>query len=194
MNRMLEPIPPSSFTEDFVNLNFRQFKKSFHWFFLPGMLFRDSASWWKKDLRLRRHEGVDFCYYYAADDPDRRQVGAARVPSLFEGEVVKTEKDFLATTVWMRHGTIRRGNAVLFSALAHVEPFSGVTTGKICGQGEAVAEIAQQRDFFPMSMHLHVTLFWAPHFLDGTGLGWRRLHKLKEISFVDPLQVICLRP
>jgi len=191
---MREPIPHSSFTEDFVNLNFPQLIDSFCWVFQPGMLFRDPSCWWKEDRRIRRHEGVDFCFYYAGGDLEPRRVGACRVPGLFGGEVVRTEKDFLASTVWMRHGNIRQGNSVLFSGLAHVEPISGVIAGKICRQGEAVAVVARQREFFPMAMHLHVTLFWAPRFMDSARLGWRRLHELEEISLVDPLRAIDLRP
>ena len=191
---MPEMILRSPFTQDFTALNYPGDKKSFRWCFLPGMLFLDSASWWKESKRTRGHEGVDFCRFYAGQKCKAGLVGTDLVPALFDGVVVKVEDDFLASTVWMRHEAIQRGNMVLFSALAHVEPLDGVKEGKVCGQGEVVASIGRRRDFLPMSMHLHVSVFWAPHFFKTARLGWPQLPTLKEIALFDPLQLISLSP
>jgi len=191
---MSEIIHRSTFTQSFVALNYPGETQRFRWCFLPGMLFQDSACWWKESRRWRCHEGVDFCRFYAGGDYSPRFVGADLVPTLFEGEVVKVEDDLLASTIWIRHETISYGNMVLFSALAHVEPAERVRQGTGFGQGEAIATIGCRKDCMPMTMHLHVSLFWAPNFLKISRLSWRQLSTLKEIRLSDPLRVIGLSP
>lgn len=180
----------SAFTEDFVALNYPEEMESFRWIFLPGMLFQDQATWWKEGRRARCHEGVDFCRFYAGRKGLARQVGADRVPALFDGEVVRVENDFLAQTVWMRHEAIRNGNMMLYSALAHVEPSERTAEGRCFDRGEIAATIGRRKDFSPMAMHLHISVFWAPHFLKASRLDWHQLPGLREISMIDPLRLI----
>ena len=195
MNLTPQMMPLSSFTPDFVALNYPEEKKSFRWCFLPGMLFQDLPRWWKKGKRTRCHEGADFCRFYAGRKGSARPVRSGDlVPNLFDGVVVKMENDFLASTIWMQHEEIRDGNMVLFSALAHVAPLNGVKEGDAFGQGEAVAAIGRRKDLLPVSMHLHVSVFWAPHYLKASRLGWPQLPALKEIFLFDPLQVISSSP
>ena len=180
----------SSFTTDFVSLNYPDQRESFRWCFLPGMLFQDNMSWWKNARRPRFHEGADFCRFYCRNFSTMQVEEGDLVPILFDGVVLKVENDFLASTIWMRHEKIRQGNMVLFSALAHVVPLDGVIAGTAFKQGKAVAAIGRRRDLLEVSMHLHVSVFWAPHYFKTARLGWPTLPTMKEISLVDPLQVI----
>lgn len=112
------------------------------------------------------------------------------VPSLYDGVVVKINDDFLGHTVWMRHRSIRSDQLVLYSALGHITPQENIAEGRIINQGEAVGRVAPEKKGALLSMHLHLSVFWAPSFFKIERLCWEDLLSSKVIQLFDPLSII----
>lgn len=186
------PLTPvaSTFTESYVGFNCPEVACLFRWSFQPGMLFQDIGCWWKSAKRAQPHEGVDFCWFHAGRNEEVRRVKADLVPSLYDGVVVKINDDFLGHTVWMRHRSIRSDQLVLYSALGHITPQENIAEGRIISQGEAVGRVAPGKKGALLSMHLHLSVFWAPSSFKIERLCWEDLLSSKVIQLFDPLLII----
>ncbi|MDH4333143.1 MAG: M23 family metallopeptidase [Desulfobulbaceae bacterium] len=157
------------------------------WLFLPGMLFGETAAWWKNTPRRTPHEGIDMLFF-ADQGEQRRQLPAqALVPPIWAGEVVALFDDFLGSTVVVRHPVMDGQGWRLHSLYAHVRPL--VECGVQVTAEEPLAMVAngKPRGMSAPPDHLHLSLAWLAPGWSATELNWPTLWTSPGIRLIDPL-------
>ena len=163
------------------------------WEFLPGMRFNERAAWWRGGSdRDGVHEGLDICWYRTVDGR-RLSLGAgARVPVIYAGEVVSVVDDFLGTSVFVAHECRDSRGWQLHTIYGHIEPRSGLASGSLLGDGEAVGTVADTSGrTSAVPPHLHVTLaLIAGGRLSATRLDWASLRDPNRAILLDPMSIM----
>ncbi|MFH1020279.1 MAG: hypothetical protein V1782_06650 [Pseudomonadota bacterium] len=182
-------IPDSQFTNTLLNMNHRA-EACTGWLFLPGMRFEDTQAWWKDGLRQSPHEGVDLLYL--ADSSGQRQElpKQARIPPLWDGEVIAVFEDFLGSTVAVRHPIIDGQGWRLISLYAHIRPLVG--GGEEVSAKEPLAAVAggKVRSASAPPDHLHLSLAWLAPGWPVAEINWPGLWSNPGIRLIDPLPLI----
>lgn len=166
------------------------------WLFQPGMAFDSRETWWgDRKPRAAPHEGLDLCYFEDASGQVKQVDGHTRIPATFAGEVIKIDDDFLGKSIYLGHAILAPDGRRLYTAYGHTRPCAPLKVGQAVAAGEIIALIAAasgSRKATPP--HLHLTLAWMPAVLDPERLSWPNLGQDPEITLLDPLMVLKLRP
>lgn len=160
--------------------------------FHPGMMFNSSDKWWGDfGKRMTIHEGLDLCSFEDNTGHIKNINEQLIVPATFDGIVVKLEKDFLGTTIYLIHNLQNNDNAWLYTIYGHVSPKNFIKEGEQIHNGTPLASVQE----FPikksgMRPHLHISFAWAEKELDTHRLTWPNLNKDPEIKLIDPLEIL----
>jgi len=163
------------------------------WEFLPGMRFLERAAWWRGGSdRGGVHEGLDICWYRTGDGR-RLSLGAgARIPVIYEGEVVSVVEDFLGSTVFVAHACRDAWGRRLHTIYGHLAPAAGLAPGSPLVDGAAVGVIAETSGRnVPVPPHVHISLaLVAGGQLSGTRLDWASLRDPTRATLLDPMSIM----
>ncbi len=185
------PIPPSFFQDRFLAVNHIQGFKT--WTLYPGMLFLSSERWWGSGRRRTTpHEGIDLCFY-SDQTGERLAVKAGmNVPSPYAGSVVKIIPDFIAHSVFMRHGHIAKTGAHLFTMFGHVEPGPETLPRSEIKEGRVFSTIADAgAKHRSVQSHLHISQAWVDDTMPVDAITWENISDAR-IALTDPLAVMGL--
>ncbi|MFO8113613.1 MAG: hypothetical protein R6T92_13995 [Desulfosalsimonadaceae bacterium] len=163
------------------------------WLFYPGMLFGSRRTWWGAGRpRPFTHEGVDLCFFEAADGRRYRLDPAVRVPASENGTVVAMVDDFIGKTIVCTHTGNWGAGVPVYILYAHVVPSEALTPGAAFQKGEPLAQIAPaDPGKTPLPPHLHLSVIRKdalPHPLPPS-FGWPYINRLDRDAFYDPLSL-----
>jgi murein DD-endopeptidase MepM/ murein hydrolase activator NlpD len=192
-NKGLDRVPVSrSFHERllfFNNLDSLGFKE---WIFHPAMLFGSLYKWWG-DLgkRQRPHEGLDLCLYRTKEGNIHQLTVGAKIPVIFEGQVVKVSADFLGESVFVRHDAYYSNGSRLYTIYGHIKSGNNIRPGERLREGDIIGVIADTGDNrMTVPNHLHVSIAEIPDTVPVLELGWQTINDLAKVVLLDPLSVI----
>jgi murein DD-endopeptidase MepM/ murein hydrolase activator NlpD len=173
------------------DLGHQEFKE---WSFRPGMLFDAKHKWWgNRGVRSTPHEGLDIAFFNTATCEMRRLPIRAKVPAIFDGEIIKVSSDFLGKSIFVRLKLPRTKTPHLFTIYAHTEPYPGIETGLQITEGDIIATVAETgRIGVPVPSHLHVSLAWIPDGLSLEMLDWKYISDRNGLILLDPLPILNL--
>lgn len=162
------------------------------WIFYPGMLFNDLCAWWgDRGVRLRAHEGIDFCFYRDTGGQDHSLREKTHIPMMYEGEIIRIEDDFLGKSIFVNHNIYDDRENRLHTIYGHTNPYSGVTIGKVLGEGELIATIADTgKKTTKIPPHVHISVAWLPKSFPYERLGWKTMSDRSVVTLCDPLEFI----
>lgn len=162
------------------------------WIFYPGMLFNDLSTWWgDRGVRLRAHEGLDFCFYRDTGGQDRSLREKTMIPMMYEGEIVRIGDDFLGKSIFVSHNIYDACGNRLHTIYGHMNPYSGVTIGKVVGEGELIATIADTgKRTTKIPPHVHISVAWMPKSFPYERLDWKTMSDRSVVTLCDPLEFI----
>lgn len=184
-------LPKSGFSENFLRIN--GLPDTFAaWVFYPGMLFRAKNIWWKgPGGRGRPHEGLDLCYYRDREGRIRSLHQGLSIPVMYEGEIVKTERDFLGESVYMRHTGLAENATEFFTIYGHVVPFSPAVSGRMLRKGDILGTIADASLRNPhIPSHLHITAAMISGPPSPERLSWSAMQNEDTVTLMDPLSIL----
>jgi murein DD-endopeptidase MepM/ murein hydrolase activator NlpD len=162
------------------------------WTFHPGMLFRAQEKWWGDwGRRPTPHEGIDLVLY--TDEPGRllELDESTRIPVMFDGEVVKIEKDYLGQSVYVDHGIDDGHGRRLWTMYGHTRPADHVRPGERVRRGEVIARLTKKKTKTTGPRpHLHLTMTWVSQERALGELRWETLHDPEIAVLFDPLHAL----
>jgi hypothetical protein len=184
---MVSEIEQSRFTDSFVRAN--RLEDIFTgWLFSPEMLFGATTKWWEEgSTRSTAHEGLDFCLYRDADHRPLYLRPQTLIPAMYGGTIRKIFDDFLGKSLIVEHRT-KNGGKPFLTIFGHTRPVQGLSVGRMVGEGEIIATLAEPSSKTPARPHLHVSLLWK-----GTGqvegIEWSSIDA-RSPEVLDPLDVL----
>lgn len=181
------PLPASTFTREWLRVNGISYLEFRNWLIEAGMAFASGRLWWGKGgRRPRAHEGIDLAAWLTVGG-ERRQVAAGDlIPVAYSGVVRTLLPDFIAASIWVRHGAIRCGPGTLHSVYAHVNPVAGLYLGKEVREGEVMASVAASTGLSGPPPHLHLSLAFVDDAVEDQALDWAGIHKSPGVHWIDP--------
>ncbi len=152
------------------------------------MLFHAPAKWWGDwGERDQPHVGVDLCLYRDGQGYVRRLDESTRIPTMYDGVVVRTCDDFLGRSIMMEHRLPKGGT--FYTMYGHTVPRGDLQVGQAVREGEIVARLAGvTRSETSVLPHLHVSLGWAPCAVAHDRLEWEMV--AETLTLLDPLQAM----
>jgi murein DD-endopeptidase MepM/ murein hydrolase activator NlpD len=160
------------------------------WAFRPGMLFGSRFKWWGEGgYRGSPHEGLDLCLYRDEGGRIHGLDKNTKIPSIYDGEVVRVVRDFIGKSIFLRHGLSDSDGNALYSVYGHVKPLGGVTRGGVFREGETIASLADTRGR-NVPPHLHVSLAWICPAHRPEELGWEMMRDARKARLLDPLPLV----
>jgi len=186
------PVEKTNFSERLLECNGLREAGFNRWAFYPGMLFGAREKWWgDRGARPSPHEGIDLCLY--ADEPGR-SFGldeSTRIPVMFDGKIVKIEKDFLGQSVYVGHAIDDGDGKRLWTMYGHTRPADHVQPGERVRQGEIIASLTERRKKITGPRpHLHLTMAWVSPERAFRELNWETLHDPGIAILLDPLHAM----
>jgi len=160
------------------------------WIFFPGMLYTAPDAWWGRRLRRhQKHEGLDIIHYLSKAGRLKALDAGAAIPAMLDGQVAGIIRDFIGTTILLRHTGIRKNNCCFYSIYAHVTPFENITVGITVSKGSLIAQLAGQLSPKPQGPppHLHLSGAWVEEGMMQVPASWKALSCSPEVTFIDPL-------
>jgi len=132
------------------------------WSFLPGMGFQDDRTWWGgQRKRSTLHEGIDFYQYRTRSGKIRCLPIGLSIPSLLDGDIVYIHKDFLGSSVYVRHATDSRAETSLHVVFGHIKPVNLLSLDRRVLAGEVLGFLEPPViNNSSVPMHLHMSLAW----------------------------------
>ena len=179
----------STFAANLLGHNLRDISGFRWWAFYPGMLFDATDSWWgSRGRRNSPHEGLDLRLYVDGKGESHALGSGAKIPAIYEGQIVKIDDDFLGKSIYVRHAFRDDTGNILFSVYGHTTPAAGIDIGVAVVDGDVIARISDSsgRDTAPPP-HLHVSVVWAPQSLPAADLSWSSIGARGIVKPVDPL-------
>jgi murein DD-endopeptidase MepM/ murein hydrolase activator NlpD len=160
------------------------------WAFYAGMLFNSPEKWWGDGgNRTSPHEGLDICFYRNKKGNLLHLDETAKIPAMYDGEIVKIGDDFLGKSVYMRHPVFDgRGNQ-LYTAYGHTAPCD-ISVGTIVKEGDIVVRIGKITKKTPLIPHLHISAAWIPVLYPPEQLDWAALGDCSISVLLDPLDIL----
>jgi len=185
-------IPPASFLANFLQLN--NLEDISHLLLRPGMLFQDTAQWWRaqnqqppSNLRPHPHEGLDIYQLQNMDGAIIPVWPNMLIPAILTGNIVYFHRDFLGETLYIRHPDRRQGQAVLHTIYGHVCPAITLRTGPCrINKGQLIATISNP-EAVSVPAHLHISCAWIDEDQAVAELTWRKMGTGSTVVFIDPL-------
>jgi len=178
----------SQFCEWLITQNRLQESGFKEWLFKPGMLFNDMTKWWQDGtLRLRPHEGVDFCCGINGEDDVVYLLAGANIPALYAGKVVRIFPDFLGQSIMVAHDYEKKGRQ-LTSIYAHTKPRPGLKVGQKVKAGDLLAMIATGRQN-GIKAHLHLSTCWAAE-SQMTQIDWQTVNDKQAAWLSNPMDYL----
>lgn len=170
-------------------LNKQGFKE---WVFCPGMLFNSMIKWWGiKGKRSRPHEGLDLFMYSDMHDKVHYLDHTTKIPSAYDGVVVKIMDDFLGKSIFIEHGAIDKGNKKFCTFYGHTYPLSGLNVGDTVREGDVIADIADTRNLETGILpHLHISLGIVPQDTSFRHIDWNVIGDPDIVTLLNPLQLM----
>jgi hypothetical protein len=164
------------------------------WLFYPGMLFNSLEKWWgDQGQRHRPHEGVDLCFYRNKNGERCQLHAGAKVPAMFDGNLVTTAEDFLGESIFLRHRFTDSQGRRLYSFYGHIIPWNALKEDAVLREGETLAVLAvTQAGKTPVLPHLHLSVAWVPDSIPVKSLCWEIIGNHQDITLLDPLRIIDL--
>ncbi len=189
MNRFTEK---NGFAAELIRVNqldqlgFEQFV------FYPGMLFGSWDKWWgSPGYRHASHEGLDLCFFQAADGSCYRLDAATCIPMAGDSRIVHIMDDFLGQTVVAGRMVPDMDGRELLTIYAHIRPAPGLAAGDPVAHGDVFSRIAPvDAGGPPLLPHLHVSMAWADQLPDYRRWSWKLLNQCGSACFIDPLQTM----
>jgi murein DD-endopeptidase MepM/ murein hydrolase activator NlpD len=157
-----EPWPALGFPASKVRLWEGALASHLPWFsafsFAPGMLFGASHFWWPASRpRPSPHEGIDFGSYVDPDGECHALPVGTPVPCLDAGVVIAVFRDFIHSTVIVRHAGLEKEGRTLHSLFGHIVP--SVQVGEHVNLDDCIGQIsANSKTKAPP--HLHLSAVW----------------------------------
>ena len=186
------PEEKTRFSEQLMECNRLRDAGFDRWAFYPGMLFGARKKWWGlRGTRPRPHEGIDLCLY---TDERGRAFGldaSARIPVMFDGQIVKVEKDFLGQSVYVGHEIDDGHGRRLWTMYGHTKPGDHVQPGERVRQGEIIASLAKAgEEGTGLITHLHLSMAWLSPDRASQEISWEKLHDPGIATLLDPLHAM----
>ncbi|MBI2836607.1 MAG: hypothetical protein HYX85_02815 [Chloroflexi bacterium] len=165
------------------------------WIFDPAMLFGSTVKWWgDRGKRNTPHEGLDLRPYRTGDGVVHRLDAGAKVPVMFDGEVVNVIDDFLGKSVFVRHGGFETEGCHLYTIYGHIVPSDSAVPGSVLAKGSVIGVIsAGRRNDAADIAHLHMSVAWIPDSVNAGDLDWNTVGDPTRVVLIDPLGVITWR-
>ncbi|MFW6401872.1 MAG: hypothetical protein ACOCY5_04325 [Desulfohalobiaceae bacterium] len=160
------------------------------WILHPGMLFDSPWKWWS-DLGKRpfAHEGLDLCRFATTCGQTCTVSPETVFPALYSGTVALIIQDFLAQSIFIRHGAWRSSTACLYSIYAHACPLPGILQDKAVSQAEPLCAVpSPSKCPSGMQAHLHISMAWIQARIPESELGWSLLNSRQGLELEDPLR------
>jgi len=189
----MESLPHESRFFDFLlEINQPHMNNFEKWVFHPGMLFNSLDKWWgNKKKRETAHEGIDLCCFKESNGQVSNLHKEIKIPATFSGKIVKTEKDFLGTSIYLSHNIFSPDQRQLYTVYGHTVPLNSLKGRQKVAEGEPIAAVSESiREGMDILPHLHISFAWVPVSLDSGLLSWRNLAQNPEITLIDPLSVL----
>jgi murein DD-endopeptidase MepM/ murein hydrolase activator NlpD len=188
--KQAQPLKRSRFTDLIVQYNALDETGFDEWVFCPGMLFNAGHKWWgDRATREKSHEGLDLLLYRNNKGEFLHLGERAKVPSLYDGTVVRVIDDFLGKSIFMEHSM--QENRKLITAFGHIRPVNGIETGKEVKEGDIIANITDVCDNeIKIAPHLHMNEGWISGNIEYESLEWSAIGTSDMITLVDPLEII----
>jgi len=189
----LERLPVSrSFHARLVSVNNLDSIGFKEWIFHPAMLFGSLDKWWGDSTKRRNpHEGLDLCFCRTKEGHLHHLTGDAKIPVIFEGQVVKISADFLGKSVFIRHSACDFSKRQLYTIYGHIKPGNRIRPGERLGEGDIIGLIADTGNSGTViPPHLHISIAWIPTTMLVPELGWQTINDPTKVMLIDPLSVI----
>ena len=186
-------LPETGFSEALVRANALHERGFKEWAFYPGMLFGSEDVWWDGgDKRNRPHEGVDWCFYRDSGGIMHHLPHTPPlIPVVFGGTVVRMVKDYIGTSLFVRHEIHNHEGRQLHTIYGHTDPYGEITGGSEVEEGGLIATIADAaKKKAKMSSHLHLSLAWISPDCPPEHLNWDILSDPETALLLDPLSAI----
>ena len=174
----------TDFCADVINLN-KKFAADFkRWVFKDGMLFNSYEKWWNKGKRDAAHQGIDLWAFETLSGKIKKLNRTIKVSALFDGEIIKIEKDFLGQSVFIKHSDIISANEeYLYTLYGHLKPFDLI--GKKVKKREAIGFVSNKS--LKIDAHIHISFAWIAKDFDYNNIAWNNLWNNKFIRLIDPI-------
>ena len=157
------------------------------WSWKPGMGFQDDHLWWGEEKkRIAPHEGIDFVQYLDRKGTIRKLACGLVVPSIFSGEIVRSHRDFLAWSLYIRHPQFKVSGHVLYTVYGHLQPGEKISVGLQLAAGEVVGHLEKYPHNRTVPLHLHFTVAWVAERVSPEQLDWQMLNGREQVTLVDP--------
>ncbi len=177
----------TNFHKIIIDLNkdfMADFKK---WIFKKGMLFNSYEKWWGKGKRNFAHEGIDLSAFETLTGKVKKLNGKIKVPALFNGEIVKVEKDFLGKSVFIKHSDITSETGeYLYTLYGHLKPLYSVE--KKIEKGKAIGFVSDKS--LKIDPHIHISFAWIAKDFNAKNITWNNLRDNKSIRLIDPASLL----
>jgi len=162
------------------------------WVFFPGMLFNAGERWWNGGGdRDRPHEGLDLRFFRDCSGKLRNLEPGMKIPVMYEGEVAAIHDDFLGQSVYVRHHSMGKEGAELYTIYGHTSIGRGVRTGRQLSEGDVLATVAGTvRNKAKVPPHLHISIAWIAESVPSASLNWEIISDPRVTVLLDPLEVI----
>ena len=168
------------------------------WSWEPGMGFHDTGLWWgEAGKRITPHEGIDLVRYYDESGAVQDLTGPLAVPINFSGELVRTHRDFLAWSLYIKHPQFVRSGYVLHTVFGHMLPGKREAAGQRAAAGEVVGSLEKYQQNKTVPLHLHFTIAWIAETVAPEELNWQLLNDSRLVTLVDPrsdCSLVCSSP
>ncbi|MBU0729030.1 MAG: M23 family metallopeptidase [Proteobacteria bacterium] len=178
----------SFFSNNFIGLNRLDDCGFKAWIFEPGMLIAAEDQWWGDSAkRSVPHEGLDIVCFVDANNRRHPLPQKARVPALFDGEIVLVMDDFLGQSVFIRH-LFQEERGTLYSIYGHVVLLEHLCIGSMIREGDCIGMINHDKAV-KCPPHLHVSVAIIPDAINPEQLSWKKISETREITILDPLDL-----
>jgi murein DD-endopeptidase MepM/ murein hydrolase activator NlpD len=173
----------TDFYQNIIGLN-KEFMADFKkWILKEGMLFNSYEKWWSKGKRNFAHEGIDLSVFETLSGKVKKLNGKIKVPALFDGAIVKVEKDFLGKSVFIKHSDIISETEEYFYTLyGHLKPLYPL--GKKIKRGEAIGLVSDKS--LKIDPHIHISFAWIAKGFNAEDITWNNLWNNRLIRLIDP--------
>lgn len=146
--------------------------------------------WWgDQGKRIKPHEGLDLCTYKTHQDQILFLDEQTKIPSMYDGWILKIVGDFIGKSVIIEHRFNKNGPSRVCTIYGHILPLSGLHEGKAVMEGEVLGTLAPPRNSRrTLPPHLHLSIGWISNNISIQHLNWDSMSS--QLNWIDPLPLI----